>query len=99
MAQLAAADWLGVPSGHPFGLAALPYGVFSTADHHPELRVGVRIGEQVLDLTAATARLLPGRAHLFSEGSLNAFLGAGDGAWAQMRSELVAWLTGDTYRV
>ena len=35
MAQLAAADWLGVPPGHPFGLAALPYGVFSTADRHP----------------------------------------------------------------
>ena len=99
MAQLAAADWLGVPSGHPFGLAALPYGVFSTADRHPELRIGVLIGDQVLDLTAATARLLPGRAHLFSEGSLNPFLAAGDGAWAQVRADLITWLTGDTYRV
>jgi fumarylacetoacetase len=99
MSQLDAADWLGVPSGHPFGLAALPYGVFSTADRHPELRIGVLIGDQVLDLTAATARLLPGRAHLFSEGSLNPFLAAGDGAWAQVRADLVTWLTGDTYRV
>ena len=45
-------SWLDLPADHPFGLAALPYGVFSTDD--PDLRrVGVRIGDQVLDAGAA----------------------------------------------
>jgi fumarylacetoacetase len=99
MAQLQAADWVGVPAGHPFGLATLPYGVFSTADQPTQPRIGVAIGDKILDLTAATARLLPGRAHLFGEGTLNPFMAAGDGAWAQVRADLVTWLSGDTYRV
>jgi fumarylacetoacetase len=99
MAQLQAADWVGIPAGHPFGLATLPYGVFSTADQQTQPRIGVAVGDKILDLTAATARLLPGRAHLFGEGTLNPFLAAGDGAWAQVRADLVTWLSGDTYRV
>jgi fumarylacetoacetase len=99
MAQLQAADWLAVPASHPFGLATLPYGVFSTADQQTQPRIGVAIGDKILDLTAATARLLPGRAHLFGEGTLNPFMAAGDGAWAQVRGDLVTWLSGDTYRV
>ena len=39
--------WLDLPDDHPFGITHLPYGVFSTADSGP--RVGVRIGDQVLD--------------------------------------------------
>ena len=43
--------WLDLPADHPFGLATLPYGVFSTSD--PDLRrVGVRIGDFVLDAGA-----------------------------------------------
>ena len=42
--------WLDVPAKHPFGLANLPYGVFSTEGRAP--RVGVRIGDWVLDAGA-----------------------------------------------
>jgi fumarylacetoacetase len=99
MAGKQAAAWLGVPADHPFGLETLPYGSFTTADRPAEQRTGVAIGEHVLDLGAATARLLPGRAHLFGAGKLDAFLAAGDGAWAQVRADLVSWLSGDNYRV
>src|ERR1700689_1930040 len=99
MAETSAAAWLAVPAGHPLGLETLPYGSFSTADRPAERRTGVAIGEHVLDLSAATARLLPGRAHLFGDGKLDAFLAAGDGAWAQVRADLVSWLSGETYRV
>jgi fumarylacetoacetase len=58
----------------------------------------VAIGDRVLDLTAATDRLLPGRAHLFSSGSLDAFLAAGDQAWTQVRTAITAWLTEDRFR-
>jgi fumarylacetoacetase len=99
MAQTQAAAWLAVPADHPFGLGTLPYGSFTTADRPGEPRAGVAIGNHVLDLSAATARLLPGLARLFSAGTLDAFLAAGDGAWTQVRADLVSWLSGDTYRV
>jgi fumarylacetoacetase len=99
MAQTQAAAWLAVPADHPFGLGALPYGSFTTVDRPAEPRAGVAIGDHVLDLSAAAARLLPGRAGLFESGKLDAFLAAGDGAWAQVRADIVSWLSGDAYRV
>ena len=96
MAQ--AAGWLGISPDHPFGLAALPYGSYTSARHADVYRVGVAIGDSVLDLTGATDRLMPGRAHLFSSGSLDEFLGAGDGAWAQVRAEVTRWLSEDAFR-
>ncbi len=96
MAQ--AAGWLELPPDHPFGLAALPYGSYTAAHHAEEYRIGVAIGDRVLDLTTATDRLLPGRAHLFSSGSLDDFLAAGDGAWAHVRAEITRWLTEEESR-
>jgi fumarylacetoacetase len=91
-------DWLAVQAGHPFGLQTLPYGSFSDARHPAHRRVGVAIGDRVLDLTAASERLLPGRAADFSSGSLDRFLAAGDRAWAQVRAALTEWLSHDHYR-
>ncbi len=96
MAQAAA--WLSIAPEHPFGLAALPYGSYTAARHAEQYRVGVAIGESVLDVTTAAERLLPGRAHLFRSGSLDAFLAAGHTAWAQVRADLTAWLSDDRYR-
>jgi fumarylacetoacetase len=96
MAQAAA--WLGVPPDHQFGLAALPYGSYTAAHHAEEYRVGVAIGDCVLDLTQATDRLMPGRAHLFASGSLDEFLEAGERCWAQVRAELTRWLSQDQFR-
>jgi fumarylacetoacetase len=52
----------------------------------------------VLDLSAATDRLLHGRAADFKSGRLDEFLAAGDGAWAQVRAEITMWLTQERYR-
>src|SRR6266571_5494173 len=98
MALARACDWLEVPDGHPFGLQTLPYGSFSDAHHPARRRVGVAIGDRVLNLTAAAERLLPGRADDFSTGNLDRFLAAGDGAWAQVRLALTEWLSHDHYR-
>ncbi len=62
-----------------FGLDHLPYGVFSTADGRR--RVGVRHGDTVLDLAAAT-----GRAE-FATASLNAFMALGPETWSATREE------------
>lgn len=98
MALPAACDWLEVPDGHPFGLQTLPYGSFSNAHHPGQRRVGVAIGDKVLDLTTAVERLVPGRAADFSGGNLDHFLAAGDAAWAQVRADLIAWLSQDHFR-
>ena len=98
MAGAQAADWLGIEPGDPFGLQTLPYGSFTTRDRPNEPRTGVAIGDRVLDLSAATDRLLAGRAHLFSSGSLDPFLGAGDRAWDHIRAAITAWLSRDEFR-
>lgn len=98
MALPAACDWLGIPDGHPFGLQTLPYGSFSDAHHPARRRVGVAIADKVLDLTTAVERLVPGRAADFSGGNLDRFLAAGDAAWAQVRADLLAWLSQDHFR-
>jgi fumarylacetoacetase len=96
MAQ--AADWLGILPEHPFGLAALPYGSYTAGHHAEEYRVGVAIGDYVLDLTTATDRVMPGRAHLFRSGSLDEFLAAGVGAWSGVRTEITRWLSDEACR-
>jgi len=73
-----------------FGLDHLPYGVFSTRGG-PK-RVGVRLGDDVLDLAAGLDR------PEFATDSLNAFLALGRSAWDDTRAELQA-RAGDLPRV
>lgn len=91
-------EWLAVPDGHPFGIHALPYGSFSDAAEPGRRRVGVAIGDQVLDLTTATERLLPERAADVSSGSLDGHLAAGPAAWEQLRAMVTRWLSDSAYR-
>jgi fumarylacetoacetase len=88
-------SWTGVTPDHPFGVHNLPYGVFSTSGD-PAPRVGVRIGDQVLDVRAATAALLPARAELFAGATLNAFMAAGRPVWDEVRAAVQEWLTDDS---
>ena len=64
--------WLDLPAGHPFGVAALPYGVFSTDGS--AAGVGVRIGDHVLDLAATAEDTGTGSAALWRADSLNPLL-------------------------
>jgi fumarylacetoacetase len=98
MAAAQPASWLDIAPHHLFGLQTLPYGSYSAPHHPAQRRVGVAVGDHVLDLTTASERLLPGRTHLFSSGNLDVFLAAGDLAWAQVRADLTAWLTQDRFR-
>ncbi|BEL37530.1 Putative fumarylacetoacetase [Mycobacteroides abscessus subsp. abscessus] len=63
---------------HPlFGITNLPYGVFSPPDGTP--RVGVRIGDHVIDLAAALYD------PVFDNATLNPFMAEGATRWAAVR--------------
>jgi fumarylacetoacetase len=89
-------SWLDIPADHPFGLANLPYGVFSTPDRSP--RVGVRIGDWVLDAGAASEQAGMESGAVWLEPSLNAFLAEGRPAWEAARAWLVELLANESRR-
>ncbi|VVD66313.1 fumarylacetoacetase [Pandoraea fibrosis] len=78
-----------------FPLQNLPYGVFSTASQ-PTPRVGVAIGDQVLDLAALEAAgvLKAGDTDtaVFAQPSINAFVSLGSAAWRATRARLTSLL-------
>ena len=87
--------WLNVPAAAAFGVAELPYGVFSTGPG--PARVGVAVGDRILDLAPVLART--GRdAAAFRQPSLNAFFEQGPHAWAEVRTHLQGLLEDRTAR-
>ena len=91
------ASWLDLPADHPFGLATLPYGIFSTDD--PDLRrVGVRIGEFVLDAGTAAEFVGMESASAWLQPSLNPFLSLGRPAWEAARTWLTEVLSNPAHR-
>lgn len=77
-----------------FPIQNLPFGIFSSVED-PTLRVGVAIGDQVLDLAMlADADLLPLPSEIFLSGSLNQFVALGHATWRATR-ELISHLLRD----
>jgi fumarylacetoacetase len=95
--------WLDVPDDHPFGIDTLPYGVFSTTDEPHRRRVGVRIGDQVLDASAVAALGGdpgdgPHLAEAWANPSLNPFIALGRPAWTIAREWLTEILRDDVHQ-
>ena len=94
---MTAAPWTNLPADHPFGLHHLPYGVFSTQESPARVGVplgdstgvGVRVGDQVLDLSAAAPAAGTDWARHVDGPTLNPFLGAGAETWAAVRQWLI----------
>ncbi|KIF76149.1 fumarylacetoacetase [Streptomyces sp. 150FB] len=84
--------------GDPFGPHNLPYGVFSTADEPARRRLGVRIGDQVLDAGAAARALGSPYEKLLAQPSLGPLMAAGRTAWRDVRRALTAWVTVPAHR-
>ncbi|MCQ0024236.1 fumarylacetoacetase [Streptomyces somaliensis DSM 40738] len=89
---------LDLAEGDPFGPHNLPYGVFSTAAEPGRRRVGVRIGDHVLDAGAAAHALGSPYAGLLAQPSLNPLMAAGRRVWRDVRRALTAWLTSPAHR-
>jgi fumarylacetoacetase len=79
--------WLELPPGSLFGPANLPYGVFEADGHHGGRRVGVRVGDSVLDLAAVLDD------PVLSGPSLNAFMAQGPARWRAVRARITDLLT------
>ncbi|OZF33605.1 fumarylacetoacetase [Rhodococcus sp. 14-2483-1-2] len=77
-----------IPADSEFGIDNLPYGIVSTPG--TDARVGVRYGDNVIDLSVAL-----GDAE-FSSPSLNAFMARGRNRWVEVRSSVTDMLTGGT---
>jgi fumarylacetoacetase len=92
-----ARNWLDLPEGTVFGLGNLPYGVFSRVDESTR-RVGVAIGDSVLDLSATAEQADAPFARLLGDGVLNPLLGAGRAVWREVRARLTEWLTDPRHR-
>jgi len=86
-----------------FPIQNLPYGVFTPAGQ-ARARVGVAIGNQVLDLGVLEEAglldhpALPGR-ETFRQGTLNAFMALGPAAWAALRARVGDLLCEDNARL
>jgi fumarylacetoacetase len=84
------ASWVEIPAGSDFPLENLPYGVFDAGSGR---RIGVAIGDRVLDLFALVDEgLLPHGAPL-QDVDLNAFMGMGRQVWHEVRMRLIELLT------
>ncbi|MBB4945862.1 fumarylacetoacetase [Kitasatospora gansuensis] len=90
-------SWLESAQDSPFGLHNLPYGVFSTADQPGRRRIGVAVGDFVLDAGAA-ARAVGEPSVLLDADTLNPLLAAGRPTWTAVRAALTAWLGDSSYR-
>ncbi|MFI6344706.1 fumarylacetoacetase [Streptomyces sp. NPDC050560] len=86
-----------LPADDPYGPHNLPYGVFSPAGSN-ERRIGVRIGDHVLDAGAAAGALGSPYGHLLGHRDLGPLLAAGRTAWSDVRRTLTDWVTAPRHR-
>ena len=87
--------------GSDFPVQNLPYGVFRTGGGNGDWRVGVAIGDQILDVAAARATRLFDQAASQAaatclSGSLNGFMSLGAPHWSALRAAVSRLLRDDT---
>ena len=90
-------SFIDVNPASDFPIQNLPYGVFSTTAS-PAPRVGVAIGNYVLDLAAIESHGLVGIAAargVFAQPSINAFMALGPRLWSQIRARISELLRHD----
>lgn len=87
--------WLATPPETDFSIHNLPFGIFTAPDRSP--RVGVAIGDQVIDLFAVAQQgwlddLVPNRT-VFAQLYLNDLIATGKAVTSILRQRLQHWLT------
>ncbi|MCX4389121.1 fumarylacetoacetase [Micromonospora peucetia] len=88
--------WVTGADGSAYGVTNLPYGVFRHAERAP--RVGVRIGDFVLDLAGAEEAGLVLAAGTLGRPTLNDFMALGRPQWTSVRQRVTELLTDPAHR-
>ena len=91
-------SFIPIPAASDFPIQNLPYGVFTRAGEQP--RLGVAIGEMVLDLAALHtaglfARTALANENVFARDALNDFMAVGRPAWTEARARITQLLSAD----
>jgi fumarylacetoacetase len=90
-------SWVPVPEGSDFPLENLPYGIFRANNQPP--RVGVAIGEHILDLCAVFElgflNEIPQGQAIFGNAYINDFMALGKPVWTYARQQLTELLSED----
>ncbi|TAM75695.1 fumarylacetoacetase [bacterium] len=98
MREEALSSFIEVPAESDFPIQNLPYGVFSTRSD-PMRRVGVAIGDQILDLAAlelaGALEIAPQGQRVFGCASMNRFMALGREAWTHVRGRVSSLLRAD----
>jgi fumarylacetoacetase len=93
---MTATTWVDGAAGSLFDVDNVPYGVFSLPGEEP--RVGVRIGDHVLDLAPVAAAEMLDVHHVFQEPALNPLMAEGPQVAASIRQWITGLLTDETER-
>ncbi len=88
--------WVEGADGSLFDVDNLPYGVFAHGDE--PARIGVRIGQYVLDLAPVAASEMLEVAHVFEAPSLNPLLALGHQTWSGVRQWITSLLVDEAER-
>jgi len=89
--------WVEGAAGSTYDVDNLPYGVFSTAEGESP-RVGVRIGDFVLDAAPVAPAEMLEIAHAFEAPTLNPIMAAGRPTWTSLRTWFTHLLTDESAR-
>ncbi|MFI6332338.1 hypothetical protein ACIBBG_29010, partial [Micromonospora chersina] len=89
-------SWVTGAASSAYGVSNLPYGVFRQGDRAP--RIGVRIGDFVLDLAGAEAAGLVLAAGALGRSTLNDFMALGRPQWTAVRQRVTELLTDPAHR-
>ncbi|MER5458171.1 fumarylacetoacetase [Micromonospora sp. NPDC002389] len=89
-------SWVTGAEGSGYGVHHLPYGVFRVGSGEP--RIGVRVGDLVLDLAGAEEAGLVLAGGALRQSTLNAFLALGRPQWTTARQRITELLTDEAHR-
>lgn len=83
-----------IPKNSDFSIHNIPFGIFSTTERSP--RVGVAIGDQILDLVeVAKLGVFDFDTDVFSQSVLNDFISLGKAITTKVRTDVQSWLEND----
>jgi fumarylacetoacetase len=89
-------SWVEEADRSRFAASNLPFGIFVPERGQPP-RVGVRIGDHVLDVGGAARQLDHDDAALLGTATLNLLMSAGPSVWTRVRDAVADWVTDRRY--